>query len=415
MKRFILLGLLAALLAAEPFEAQAGWFRTDLPDSPSVWCMATIGTTLFAGTDYGVYVTKDNGTNWTAVNTGLTTSWVNCLAVNGTNLFAATNGGGVFLSTNNGTSWTAVNTGLTNTMVLSLAVIGTNLFAGLNGGVFLSTNNGDSWTAVNTGLTNTNVTSIAVNGKNIYAGTYPAEIFLSTNNGNSWTSISKGLPNSAIRSFAFIGTNIFIGTNLGVLRTTDSGANWTTVNTGLKYTSIGSLIVSGTSLFAATQDFNYSGGVFLSKDNGTNWSFISPSFEHEIFSLFILGENLYAGTDWYVLRLPLTEVITGVKNVNSGKPEAFSLGQNYPNPFNPSTTIQYSIPAGSTGNHTLSVFDTRGALVRTLVESRSTRPGIYSVIWDGKDMAGKSASSGMYVYQFKAGAFSESRKLLLIR
>ncbi|MCK7528688.1 MAG: hypothetical protein MZV64_69590 [Ignavibacteriales bacterium] len=65
---------------------------------------------------------------------------------------------GVFLSTNNGTSWTAVNTGLTNTNVRALAVSGTNLFAGTDGGgVFLSTNNGTSWTAVNTGLTNTNV------------------------------------------------------------------------------------------------------------------------------------------------------------------------------------------------------------------------------------------------------------------
>jgi photosystem II stability/assembly factor-like uncharacterized protein len=76
---------------------------------------------------------------------------VNCFAVSGTNLFAGTRGG-VFLSTNNGTSWTAVNTGLTNTDVTSLAVSGTNLFAGTFGGVFLSTNNGTSWTAVNTGL-----------------------------------------------------------------------------------------------------------------------------------------------------------------------------------------------------------------------------------------------------------------------
>ena len=56
--------------------------------------------------------------------------YVYCFAVSGTNLFVGTTGGGVFLSTNNGTSWTAVNTGLTNTVVLALAVSGTNLFAG---------------------------------------------------------------------------------------------------------------------------------------------------------------------------------------------------------------------------------------------------------------------------------------------
>lgn len=71
----------------------------------------------------------------------------------GTNLFAGTNGSlypqynGVYLSTDNGSSWTAVNSGLTNTSILSLAVMGTNLFAGTAGsGVYRSTNNGASWT-----------------------------------------------------------------------------------------------------------------------------------------------------------------------------------------------------------------------------------------------------------------------------
>jgi hypothetical protein len=61
-----------------------------------------------------------------------------CFAVSGTNLFAGTGNGGVFLSTNNGTSWTAVNSGLTNPYVWSLAVSGTNLFAGTyeGGGVW---------------------------------------------------------------------------------------------------------------------------------------------------------------------------------------------------------------------------------------------------------------------------------------
>ena len=70
--------------------------------------------------------------SWTAVNSGLTNSFVNTLAASGANLFAGT-GGGVFLSTNNGTSSTTVNTGLTNNLVGSLAVSDTNLFAGTVG------------------------------------------------------------------------------------------------------------------------------------------------------------------------------------------------------------------------------------------------------------------------------------------
>jgi hypothetical protein len=53
-----------------------------------------------------------------------------CLTVAGTNLFAGIFRSGVFLSSDNGTSWTAVNTGLTYTDVLTLTVSGSNLFAG---------------------------------------------------------------------------------------------------------------------------------------------------------------------------------------------------------------------------------------------------------------------------------------------
>ena len=78
--------------------------------------------------------------------------YINCLAISGTNIFAGTNGG-VILSTNNGSSWSAVNTGLPpNTSVWSLAISGTIIFAGTLDGVFLSTDNGSSWIAVNIGL-----------------------------------------------------------------------------------------------------------------------------------------------------------------------------------------------------------------------------------------------------------------------
>ena len=64
---------------------------------------------------------------------------INSLVVSGTNIFAGTFGGGVFLSTDNGSNWTAVNNGLTNTDVRSLLVSGTNIFAGTLGwwGVFI--------------------------------------------------------------------------------------------------------------------------------------------------------------------------------------------------------------------------------------------------------------------------------------
>jgi imidazolonepropionase-like amidohydrolase len=145
-----------------------------------------------------------------------TSSWVLALAVSGRNLVAGTQDGGIFLSTNNGTNWTAVNNGLTNLQIRALVVSGTNLVAGTVGGIYLSTNNGTNWTQVNTGLTNSNVSALAVSGTNLFAGTYSAGVFLSTNNGTSWSAVNTGLTDTNVSALAVSGKNLFVGTYGGV-------------------------------------------------------------------------------------------------------------------------------------------------------------------------------------------------------
>jgi photosystem II stability/assembly factor-like uncharacterized protein len=80
---------------------------------------------------------------WTAVNTGLTASRVQALAIDPltpTTLYAGTQDGGVFKSTDGGEAWSGINTGLTATDVRALAIdplTPTTLYAGTqDGGVF---------------------------------------------------------------------------------------------------------------------------------------------------------------------------------------------------------------------------------------------------------------------------------------
>ena len=59
--------------------------------------------------------------------------------------------GGIFKSTNGGGDWSAVNTGLTATYVLSLAIdplTPATLYAGSDAGVFKSTDGGGNWSLV---------------------------------------------------------------------------------------------------------------------------------------------------------------------------------------------------------------------------------------------------------------------------
>jgi hypothetical protein len=242
---------------------------------------------------YLCFHTFDAKAQWTQINAGLTNTYVNALAVSGTNLFAGTESG-VFRSTDSGTSWIAASAGLTNTQVQALAVSGTNLFAGTSVGVFLSTDNGTSWTTANTGVKNFDVISLAVSGTNLFAGTWGSGVFLSTNNGTSWIAASAGLANPYIRAIAVSGTSLFAGTDGGVFLSTNDGTSWTEVSTGLTNTYVSALTVFGTSLFAGTER----GGVFLSTNNGTSWTAASAGLTNAyVHAIAVSGTSLFAGTD----------------------------------------------------------------------------------------------------------------------
>jgi hypothetical protein len=88
------------------------------------------------------------------------------------------------------------------------------------------------------------------------------------------------------------------------------------------------------------------------------------------------------------------------------------LAQNYPNPFNPSTTISFSLARDARAE--LSIYDVRGARVRTLVDARRER-GIHRIQWDGRNQAGEPVASGVYFYRLKAGAFSSTKKMVLLK
>ncbi len=424
---------------ATPLQAQ--WIRTDGPFGVDILTFAVApnqagGTNLFAGTDAGVFLSTNDGTSWTGVNTGLTDTFVRALAVatdsaGGTNLFAGTYGG-VFLSSNGGASWTAVSDGVTNTFIIALAVSPsgagvTNLFAATyggdgktgTGGVILSTNNGTSWTSVNTGLTNTAPDALAIfpngtGGENLFAGT-DGGVFLSTNNGTSWSAVNSGLMGTGY-TFVFApngsgGTNLFAGTYAsGIFLSTNNGTSWTSVSNGLTNPSVRALAASsngagGTDLFASIY-----GGVFLSTNNGASWIPASTGLTDntDVWSLAVLGTNLFAGSlSDGVWKRPILEMITSAKSLTTELPTNFSLGQNYPNPFNPSTTISFSLSRNSFVS--LKVFDALGREVSDLLASELAA-GTYARQWDAA-----AVPSGVYFYRMQAGPFTETKKLLLLK
>jgi hypothetical protein len=85
----------------------------------------------------------------------------------------------------------------------------------------------------------------------------------------------------------------------------------------------------------------------------------------------------------------------------------------WPNPFTSGTSIAFSLVRG--GNAQLSIFDTRGRLVKTLV-SASLPAQQHTYTWDGTDACGQVVASGIYFARLNVGnETSEARKVLLIK
>jgi len=88
-------------------------------------------------------------------------------------------------------------------------------------------------------------------------------------------------------------------------------------------------------------------------------------------------------------------------------PLEFTLLQNYPNPFNPATTINFEIPEREFV--TLKVYDILGREFATLVDEEKPA-GSYEVQFSASGL-----TSGIYFYQFQAGNYSETKKMILLK
>jgi hypothetical protein len=98
---------------------------------------------------------------------------------------------------------------------------------------------------------------------------------------------------------------------------------------------------------------------------------------------------------------------TPVLSTPGSLPTKYALYQNYPNPFNPTTEIRFDLPEAQ--HVQLKVFNTLGQTVATLIDEN--RPaGAYRISWDGSRVA-----SGLYIYQIKAGKFTDTKKMVLMR
>jgi aminopeptidase N len=88
-------------------------------------------------------------------------------------------------------------------------------------------------------------------------------------------------------------------------------------------------------------------------------------------------------------------------------PYEYALYQNYPNPFNPVTKIKFDIPEKSFV--VLKIYNVLGELVSNPLNELKNA-GKYSVEFDGRGLP-----SGVYYYELKAGSFTQTKKMVLVK
>ena len=132
---------------------------------------------------------------------------------------------------------------------------------------------------------------------------------------------------------------------------------------------------------------------------GTYWIFVAPQQDP---SFPPCGSR-------YVLSAATVTTAVG----DAEQPLEFALGQNAPNPARSGpTAILYSLPRETSVQ--LAIYGVRGELVRTLAAGPQGA-GRQTVVWDGRDDAGRPVDSGVYFCRLVAGPFKASRTVVLVK
>ena len=392
--------------------------------------------------------TQDNGTNRT-IDGGLN-NWEHIYGGDGfyvlvdfTNsdiIYAESQFGNLGKSTNGGNSFNDATNGINSneptnwdTPVIMDPNNSSILYYGTNY-LYRTTNGAANWNKVSPELTDYSggrlgtITTIAVSPSNsnvIYVGTDDSHIWVSSDNAATWIEISDVLPIRWVTRVAVDPTNenIVYATFNGlkwkdpqphVFRSTDKGTTWSDISNNLPDAPVNAF---------AVDNFNpqklYLGndvGMYFSFNSGQNWYVLGeglPVLPVGDIEIHQSTNELVAGTYGRSMYKIDLDLVSNIENDGKLIADNFLLEQNYPNPFNPNTKIKFTIPVTLSGVEgsvvTLKVFDVLGNEVATLVNEEKSA-GAYKINFNAEGLP-----SGTYFYQLNAGAFTDTKKMLLIK
>ena len=204
----------------------------------------------------------------------------------------------------------------------------------------------------------------------------------------------------------------------------DSGAAYAFLKVGTKWvlqaTIIPKLMLNIAQGQNLTSGDNMGSAVAIDGEFGRNFNFAAIGVRWAVTAKGVDAGSVYVfdTEEEASLNLPLSVEPRGDLALTMfGDIKRTALLQNFPNPFNPETWIPYTLARDA--DVSVRIYDIQGVLVRQL-EVGQQPGGSYlsretAAYWNGKDRLGESVSSGIYFYTLKADAFSETRRMVILK
>jgi photosystem II stability/assembly factor-like uncharacterized protein len=354
-----------------------------------------------------IFKTSDGGKNWAVQSNTHKSTLRQVYFIDYHTVIAVGRNGIILKSTDTGVTWSRKNSSTTSVFYdLHFTSLSSGIAVGDN--TVKTSDGGETWTLV-PGVGGYSV-AFTDDNKGFIAGNY-GRIFYTEDSGFTWTPQYSGTTND-LRDIVFVNSQngYIFGRYNTVLKTSNAG-----VPVVLESLSADLREGKGVLTWTTATENNNRGFEIERKSLNTNWStrgFVPGAGTTTEPQNYTFSEELeISGKYFYRLKqidfdgsFEYTEIV----QVNFiAVPTEFSLQQNYPNPFNPATTISYSIPEQARVRITL--YDALGREVKTLVNEEKA-PGNYSISLDAAALA-----TGIYYYHIRAGEFTETRKMLLLR
>jgi photosystem II stability/assembly factor-like uncharacterized protein len=369
-----------------------------------------------AGKDV-VLMTTDGGNNWTQNQLAGINNSIHFVNINSG--WVCNSEGKIFKTTDGGFNWIMKHSE-PGKEITSITFYDENfgIASGYNRTILVTSDGGENWVSTLSESYDHLLKSYIYSADLMFVIGGNGLVYRSTDDGQNWDSLNVGMPN-ALYGISFISstTGFVFGCCGAYFKTTDGGNTWQNHD----YITPGDIIYSSSFVNENTGwAVGELGWLLRTTDGGENWFENGPETSEELRSVFFVNEEVgfIVGTNGTILKTvngggSSTSVTDDQKLILS----SFQLSQNYPNPFNPSTKISWKSSVESW--QTLTIYDLLGNETATLVDEYK-EAGIYEIEFSAK---GRSATggdaydlpSGIYFYQLKAGSFTETKKMILLR